>query len=198
VQFERDSDSPFSLLTVRYNDEDGVHAMARRTLGSFDASRVRAFSTGQGAISLRVLDDDGDPLPSLEIGGHNFVIGDDGDRYVIQIRNNTAGRIEAVATVDGLDVIDGRPGSFGKRGYLIQPFSSVEIDGFRQSTDSVAAFRFGKVSESYAASKGAERNVGVIGVAFFNEEGSEPWSTQEVHRRLDADPFPNRFAEPPR
>jgi hypothetical protein len=106
--------------------------------------------------------------------------------------------VEAVATVDGLDVIDGRSGSFAKRGYLIQPWGSVEIDGFRQSFDEVAAFRFGAVSESYAAKKGDDRNVGVVGVAFFAEEGAPyPWTSYELERRREANPFPGRFASPP-
>jgi len=42
------------------------------------------------------------------------------------------------------------------------------VEGFRQSTDAVAAFRFGPVRESYAAEKYHNtRNVGVIGIALF-------------------------------
>jgi hypothetical protein len=100
--------------------------------------------------------------------------------------------------VDGLDVIDGRPGSFDKRGYLVNPWASVEIDGFRRSMEQVAAFRFGSVARSYAASKGDARNVGVIGVAVFAERGSGyPWLAPEVDRRHGADVFPGRFATPP-
>jgi hypothetical protein len=63
----------------------------------------------------------------------------------------------------------------------------------------VAAFRFGSVRDSYAARKGDAQNVGVIGVAFFAEEGSGyPWIERESDRRRDADPFPGRFASPPR
>jgi hypothetical protein len=39
------------------------------------------------------------------------------------------------------------------------------------STTAVAAFRFSTVSNSYAQRKGKGRNVGVIGVAIFEEEG---------------------------
>jgi hypothetical protein len=103
-----------------------------------------------------------------------------------------------VATVDGLDVMDGDRGSFAKRGYLIEPGARLRIDGFRRSLDDVAAFRFGPVSESYAARQGDDGNVGVIGVAFFCERGaSPPWLSREAARRLDADPFPGRFARPP-
>ena len=55
------------------------------------------------------------------------------------------------------------------------------VEGFRQSTEAVAAFRFGPVRESYAAEKYHNtRNVGVIGIALFNEVGSDPWTNEEV------------------
>ncbi len=47
------------------------------------------------------------------------------------------------------------------------------VDGFRMSTTQVAAFRFGSVDSSYAQLKGKGRNVGVVGVAIF-EEKAEP------------------------
>jgi hypothetical protein len=105
-----------------------------------------------------------------------------------------------VLSVDGLDVLDGKAASFAKRGYLIDPRGEVEVDGFRQSTETVAAFRFGSVRGSYAALKtGDSRNVGVIGVAIFNERGTNPfpWDANEVQRRHDANPFPGQFATPP-
>jgi hypothetical protein len=107
-------------------------------------------------------------------------------------------RFEAIATVDGLDVINGRAGTFSNRGYIVNAWSTVEIDGWRRSTDTVAAFRFGRVSDSYAGKKGEDRNVGVIGVAFFEERGATfPWTQQEIDRRHGADPFPGQFAPPP-
>lgn len=121
-----------------------------------------------------------------------------GDRYAIQVQNHSALRFEVVASVDGLDVIDGQAGSLGKRGYLIGPYSSLEIDGFRQSRYEVAEFQFGSVSSSYAARTGSDRNVGVIGVAFFDERGAAlPWFEREAERRQRAEPFPFRFATAP-
>jgi hypothetical protein len=106
--------------------------------------------------------------------------------------------LEIVLSVDGLDVIDGRKASVLKRGYLIMPRSQVTIEGFRQSTDAVAAFRFSPVRESYAQEKYRKtQNVGVIGAAIFNERGTNPWTGREVEKRLQANPFPGRFATPP-
>jgi hypothetical protein len=62
----------------------------------------------------------------------------------------------------------------------------------------VAAFRFGRVSDSYAARTAGDRNVGVVGVALFAEYGSM-WTTDELERRDTAVPFPASaiYARPP-
>jgi hypothetical protein len=160
---------------------------------------VPALPIAGGALSVRLVDTWGSPLPAYDLGSRKYVTGRSGDRYVIQIQNHTGQRFEAVASVDGLDVIDGRPGSLAKRGYLIAPFGSLEIEGFRRSMREVAEFQFGSVSNSYAARTGTDRNVGVIGVAFFEERGAaSPWLEREAERRRDAEPFPNHFAPPPR
>jgi len=196
--FERESwSTPVSVTSFFYNDETGVRAM----LGSeqvHSERRADGVLSGRGAISIRLIDSSGAPLPSFASRGRSYVVGDDGARYAIRIENQTGARFEAVASVDGLDVIDGQPGSYEKRGYLVGPWSTLEIDGFRQSSDAVAAFRFGRVRDSYAAKRGNDRHVGVIGVAVFQERGSEwPWMGREIERRHGADAFPGRFAPPP-
>jgi hypothetical protein len=194
--FERNQSGPFAVASLNYNDANGVRAMTRgASLGALARDGVEVAG---GALSVRLLDASGRPLPTYDFGARRFVIGSDGERYVVQIQNHTGNRFEAVTTVDGLDVIDGQAGSFEKRGYLLGPWATVEIDGFRQNLDQVAAFRFGSVREAYAAKKGEDRNVGVIGVAFFAEQNAPyPWLDREVERRRDADPFPGRFATPP-
>jgi hypothetical protein len=92
-----------------------------------------------------------------------------GERYVLRIVNHTGRRVEAVVSVDGRDVVDGRPGDLRKRGYLVPAWGSVDIDGWRMSAHTAAAFRFSSVAESYAARTGSAREVGVIGVAVFPE-----------------------------
>jgi hypothetical protein len=196
--FERRSpESPWATSTLYYNDANGIRAMTRGAVLSSNA--VSAISVAGGALTVRLVDSWGSPLPAYDLGSRQYVTGRHGDRYVIQIQNHTGQRFEAVASVDGLDVIDGRAGSLAKRGYLIAPWGSLEIEGFRRSMHEVAEFRFGSVSDSYAARTGSDRNVGVIGVAFFDERGARnPWLERESERRHGADPFPGRFAAPPR
>jgi hypothetical protein len=184
------------MAMINYNDAAGVRAMA----GGMQPRRTRpAFSSAmESLLSVELRDQSGSLLPGLAVGGRWFVIGEAGRRYSIVVRNESEVRMEVVLSVDGLDVIDGRAASFGKRGYIINPGGRVSVEGFRRSTDAVAAFRFGSVADSYANRKhGDTRNIGVIGIAAFNEYGTDPFELSERERRLRASPFPGNFASPP-
>ena len=196
--FRSNDDAPSATTGLFYNDREGSRAQA--SAEGFRSFERAAVSVADGGVTISLKDEGGRTLPGYFAGGKTFAIGESGSRYTIVLTNHTPARFEAVVSVDGLDVIDGRSASFSKRGYLVNPHDSVEIEGFRQSESSVATFRFGSVRGSYAAKKGDDRNVGVIGLAIFHERGFTmwPWDTREVERRRDADPFPNRFATPPR
>jgi hypothetical protein len=118
---------------------------------------------------------DGSPAPSFWHDGESYVMGHTGERYVIRVVNHSGRRIEAVVTVDGRDVVDGKAGDFrNKRGYLVSAWGQVDIDGWRLSESRAAAFRFSSVADSYAARTGNAREVGVIGVAVFPERAYQP------------------------
>lgn len=102
--------------------------------------------------------------------GSMYVAGHNGGRYNLRLQNNTGERVEAVVTVDGRDVVSGQLGNYKtQRGYVIEPYGSVAIEGFRQSLQQVAAFRFTDIGNSYSARRGSGQHVGVIGVAVFKE-----------------------------
>jgi hypothetical protein len=195
VDFLRsDPANPFAVAQIFYNDGPGVRALAAYHGGI----RPLSLPIANGAITVSIRDASGNPLPGMSSGSRTYVSGREGERYTISITNGTPRRFEAVATVDGLDVINGHTGTIENRGYVLMPWQSLEIDGFRQSEDAVAAFRFSKVGDSYAAKRGEARNVGVIGVAFFAERGDD-WSRDELRTRDTASPFPNdrRYAPRP-
>ena len=137
---------------------------------------------------MELVDDATQPLPTFAHQGRRFVLGETGARYLIRIVNPTPARVEAVVSVDGLDAIDGRPANLSKRGYLIAPYGDVTIDGWRTSLDAVAAFRFSSVRDSYAGRTGHDRNVGVIGVAFFPERPQAVWQPPPNARRAAPSP----------
>ena len=133
-------------------------------------------------------------LPTYKEGGlgRRLVAGKPGGTYTIIVRNRSRSTLEILASVDGLDVIDGNRASFAKRGYLIDPGVLFEIKGFRTSYDSVAAFKFSSVANSYANLRyGDTRNVGVIGIAVFTQKGVNPWAwtSDELRTRNSASPF---------
>lgn len=197
VSFTRnDPERPSSVVSVYYNDRDGVDALVRYHERNGTYRRGASFGTSDVSVDIRN-EADGS-FDAFRAGDRNYVIGSAGARYTIMLSNRTGRRYEAVATVDGLDVINGKPGNFRNRGYILSPYASVRIDGFRRSDAEVAAFRFGAVGDSYAAQKGSDRNVGVIGVALFAERGPDP---DEMRLRDTASPFPQadpRYAQPPR
>jgi hypothetical protein len=133
------------------------------------STAAQALRSQVGAYELEVLVD-GVPARTFVHAGETHVLGQQGSRYVLRVHNRSARRIEAVVSVDGLDVIDGKAGDFAhKRGYLVDAHGFVDIEGFRLSQQEAAAFRFAAIAESYAAKTGSARNVGVIGVAVFPE-----------------------------
>jgi hypothetical protein len=125
----------------------------------------------------------------------------------ISVRDENGAPLEAVQ-VGGRWFVIGEQGmryTIVMQNHTGHRFEAVTtVDGLDET---VAAFRFGRVADSYAAKTGTARNVGVIGVAFFNEAGDAwtPSSDAETQRRVTANPFPGdprhddrRYAQPPR
>jgi hypothetical protein len=132
---------------------------------------------------------DGATLRTFQHRGTQFVLGAPGEAYRLRIRNPTAQRVEVVASVDGRDVVSGEVADFtSQRGYLVEPFGSLVIEGFRQSLHEVATFRFSAPEASYSARRGTPENVGVIGAAFFPERRQRPLPLAERGSNKRAEP----------
>jgi hypothetical protein len=113
---------------------------------------------------------DGTALPVYDKDGRHYIVGVPGHEYAVRIRNTTNGRVLVVTSVDGVNVISGDTASPSQSGYVLEPWSSVEIAGWRKSLSRTAAFYFTDLGDSYAARTGRPQNVGVIGVAVFQEK----------------------------
>jgi hypothetical protein len=141
------------------------------------ARKKQAYATApvapavQPLVSLTLEHPGGGALPSFLHLGSLYFAGQQGERYDLRLTNNTGERVEAVITVDGRDVISGELGNYKKqRGYVLDPWSSVVIPGYRQSLDQVAAFRFSDLAGSYTGLRGSPEHAGVVGVAVFTEK----------------------------
>ncbi|WP_437737630.1 hypothetical protein [Sorangium sp. So ce1335] len=131
----------------------------------------------KGIVDVELLVEEGGALTPAREYVHRdttYVEGRSGQRYALRVRNLTGGRVEVVPSVDGLDVQSGKDASFDLRGIVILPHDSFDFTGFRISNTDVATFRFGSIEQSYAAQIGKPRNVGVIGVAVFEELAPPP------------------------
>jgi hypothetical protein len=101
--------------------------------------------------------------------GEYWVAGKPGATYAIEIHNRLGGRLLAVTSVDGVNVVSGETAAWDQTGYVFRPWEGYRITGWRKSDDEVAAFTFTDSPNSYAARTGRPANVGIIGVAVFRE-----------------------------
>lgn len=108
-------------------------------------------------------------IPEYGHNGLTYVEGREGQNYVIRLRNDTAQRVLAVISVDGLNVIDGQSCTPQSRGYVIPAYSSSDIEGWRINLEAVHKFCFKPKDQSYAKSAAGEsNNCGIIAAKFFS------------------------------
>jgi len=126
-------------------------------------------------VDLQIIDrDTGQAAHVWRHGGRLFVAGRPGARYSLRVTNNTPGRVLAVMSVDGVNILTGETAGYGQRGYVFGPYETYDVSGWRKSDSQVAAFIFAPLSRSYAARTGRPNDVGVIGVAVFEERVYAP------------------------
>ena len=138
---------------------------------------------------------DGTALAVYAKDGQRYIVGTPGHEYAVRIRNCTGERILAVTSVDGVNVVSGETASPEQSGYVIEPYGSVEIAGWRKSLERTAAFYFTDLRNSYAARTGRPDNVGVIGVAVFKEKQA-PIAYRQPREKIAADAAAPRAEAP--
>lgn len=121
-------------------------------------------------VDVAVVDrDNGDWLQSWPHRGQQWIAGTPGHRYSVRLTNTTGQRVLVVLSVDGVNAVSGQTANPSQAGYVLDAWQSTEINGWRKSLDDVAQFVFTDLPDSYAARTGRPDNVGVIGVAVFEE-----------------------------
>jgi hypothetical protein len=159
---------------------------------------AHAAAAAAPLVDLQVVDrDTGQVLPVWRHDGGLFVVGQPGARYALRVTNNTDGRVLAVMSVDGVNVVSGETAAYGQTGYVFGPHESYDVSGWRKSNTEVAAFTFAPVPQSYAARTGRPFDVGVIGLAVFKERVVMPLKpiAPLAEPRPAQPPSANRLAE---
>ncbi len=124
-------------------------------------------------VDLAVVDrDTGQWLAPVPHRGERWIEGTPGHRYAIRLANTTDRRVLVVLSVDGINAITGQTAAPSQTGYVLEPWQSAQIEGWRKSMRHVAQFVFTDLPDSYAARTGRPDNVGVIGIAVFEEARS--------------------------
>lgn len=119
----------------------------------------------------------GKPLKEYTHERRVYIEGKEGSTFSLRLRNNSSERKLFVPSIDGLSVMNGEECSFDSSGYIVRPYSSIIIDGWRVSDAEVAEFYFSSPKDSYRKRKKAGNNLGVIGVAVFEEKEIPPKDT---------------------
>ena len=163
---------------------------SRRTLLTLLAAAATTACTAPAAwatgslVDLQIVDRArGDTLPTWRSRGASYVAGRPGDRYAVRLTNRSGGRVLVVLSIDGVNAVSGDTASVGQTGYVLAPYQSAEITGWRKSFSEAAAFYFTALADSYAARTDRPGNVGVIGAAVFRERVVQP-----AQRPFDAQP----------
>ncbi|MGI8560535.1 MAG: hypothetical protein ACR2J7_03685 [Luteimonas sp.] len=126
--------------------------------------------SAQSLVRLDVVDrDTGQWLPDYRHRGQSWIAGTPGHRYGVRLTNTTGERVLVVLSVDGVNAVSGETAHPSQAGYVLAPWQSTEIAGWRKSLDDVAQFVFTDLPDSYAARTGRPDNVGTIGIAVFRE-----------------------------
>lgn len=164
-----------------------------------------AYSHQGGNVDIEIISDNGDeflPIPykNYKTGGTHlikkYLEARREENYSIVIRNNTAERVGVVVAVDGRNIITGRK-SFLKNNemmYIVYPYGSTKLEGWRTNQDAVHRFYFTDVSDSYAVRTfGDTSAMGVIAVAVFREK-EQPRILYEKELKKEKAPAPSSGA----
>ncbi len=187
--FRKTMGQPDVVDSFHYNDEAGARAMVDALGGG--TKKRGAFSVAGGRLEVALRESYTGPYERYEAGAKRIVVGRPGSSYEIFLSNQTKHAVEVVASVDSLDVMDGKAASLIKRGYIIPAKTALTIEGFRTNARTVRRFVFGSVDASAAAKAGRARNVGVIGLAVYDEDEAQARIARlmESQKRTAAQPF---------
>lgn len=154
-----------------------------------------AWAVGRIATVTIVDRDSGSVLGAHYFRGEYWVAGTPGAHYAIEIRNRLGERLLAVTSVDGVNVLSGATAAWYQEGYVFGPREGYQITGWRKTHQEVAAFTFTASPDSYAARTGRPANVGVIGVALFQERPLRAYAPPSIAAPQPSPETPNSAAQ---
>lgn len=130
----------------------------------------------RGPVQLTLVDRERDvTLPRYRHDGQHWVAGERGHRYAVRLHNDSPDRVLVVLSVDGINAVSGESATPDQTGYVLAPWQSADITGWRKSNEDVAQFVFSHPGDSYAQRTGRGEDLGVVGIAVFGEKRTARW-----------------------
>ncbi len=183
VNLKRLSNQPVAEVQVRYADKD------------FVGREINSISVGAGQISFVITNDMAKKLPMYRVDNNYYLSAKEGQSYQLRYTNHSNRTYEIVASVDGLDVINGKSASRSYNGYVLRPYSTLVIEGFRKNNNTIASFIFSKPKDSYANNNpsGSIYNVGIIGSVVYELNAPKKPQTITTPNPYAPNPQPQAF-----
>jgi hypothetical protein len=146
-------------------------------LGTPAVLRSQDFSGAGARVAVSVeIDGHDTPLyPAPDGSARRYLEAREGASYALRLQNRTGERVGVVLTVDGLNAISGVqaiPYSWASPGrmYVLDPWGSTTVRGWRTSLSEVRRFTFVDEHASYAVRSGkANGKMGWIEAAVYRE-----------------------------
>lgn len=120
-------------------------------------------------LDMQVLSESAQYLPTHAHRGREYLAATPGEAFTVVLSNRSSERLMAVLSVDGINAITGQTAAANQNGYVLEPYQTIYIEGWRKSMQESARFYFTEARHSYGARTGRPNNLGVIGAAVFRE-----------------------------
>jgi hypothetical protein len=149
-------------------------ALAASPAGAWYPGGTNLWANGQLVdVQVRVAGRAAPLFVSPEGDSRRYLQAFAGRNYSLVVRNDTGERIGVLIAVDGLNVVNGQRSNLqpGEAMYVLSPYETATIDGWRTSLDDIQRFVFVDEARSYAARTGqANGDMGWIRVNAFREQ----------------------------
>jgi len=111
-------------------------------------------------------------LKKYNIDGTNFIGVYENEMFELQFKNNSWKKVQVRISIDGTDIITGQEADLKPAGemWLVNPYSTITLKAWPESTKGGSSFIFGKASDSVAKhTHGNLDSRGIISAAVFAE-----------------------------
>ncbi len=170
-------------------------------------SGIPSYAHTRGKVDVEITTDGGGAFSAIPFRDYlegktrvikRYLEARKGENYSIILRNNMPERVGVVLAVDGRNIITGKKSSLRnvERMYILEPYGYAKLDGWRTDDNTVNAFYFTNIGDSYAVRTFSDSSaMGVIAAAVFREKDAPMVYEQEMKKERSPAPSAGRSAQ---